>query len=70
MKDCEDCICCTATGNCTINLHDEIIKGKKIQVGLKRCPVFDGEAKGCYYYRSSNYYHRNIYEIRIKNGKR
>lgn len=62
MRDCENCICCTVTGNCTKDLHDKVINKKKVQVGLKRCPVFDGEAKGCYYYQNSSYYHRDRYE--------
>ncbi|WP_417190441.1 hypothetical protein [Bacteroides sp.] len=62
MRDCDNCICCTATGNCTKDLHDEVINKKKVQVGLKRCPVFDGEAKGCYYYQNSSYYHQDRYE--------
>lgn len=62
MRDCENCICCSANGNCTKDLHDEIINRKKVQVGFKRCPVFDGEAKVCYYYQSNKYCHRDIYE--------
>lgn len=62
MKDCENCICCTATGNCTKDLHDEIINRKKVQVGLKRCPVFDRKAKICHHYWSSSYYQRDTYE--------
>lgn len=62
MRDCENCICCSTNGNCTKDLHDEIINRKKVQVGLKRCPVFDGEAKVCYYYQSNSYCHRDIYE--------
>nr|DAJ35890.1 MAG TPA: hypothetical protein [Caudoviricetes sp.] len=62
MRDCENCICCSANGNCTRDLHDEIINRKKVQVGLKRCPIFDGEAKVCYYYQNNRYCHRDIYE--------
>lgn len=49
------CRCCTSTGNCTKDVHDEIINKKKVMVGLKRCKVFDGEIKKCLYYDIENY---------------
>jgi hypothetical protein len=60
MRDNDNCICCTENGNCTENLHDEIINKKRVQVGLRECPVFHGKSKGCILYQSSTYYHRDI----------
>lgn len=62
MKDCDNCICCTATGICTENVHDVIINRERVIVGKKRCPVFDGEAKVCPQYWRYDYYHRDVME--------
>lgn len=46
MKWYEDCACLTKKGNCTRNV--KTVKGEI--VGLQRCPLYDGESKGCCYY--------------------
>lgn len=59
-RDCDKCICCTMTGNCTSRAHTIIKNKKRVITGIERCPVYDGEKEFCVEFRNS-YYDKESY---------